>query len=268
MKLSFTFVGALAVVAHGHGKDHSYLHKNGTSSYPTMSYPFSSSASPSQVGISSGLAPYPSPSISSPGQAGLSTGVPLSTGATPTIYTTTKIVSVLTTFCPATPSASALTITQNSKTYTLTVGETTTIYDCPCTSTYTTTGYNVSTPTQSGDTTLIYTIGTGSSTSVVTTTVRHTSYQTNTAVSYFHVPLFSFGLKVGNTDSLRYLRRSRRREWRHQSPNFEGDCPAHLYIYNLCIRPVKPIWWHRYRPDRSQRIRRHLCPSSNCDCDR
>ena len=38
-------------------------------------------------------------------------------------------------------------------------------------------------PEQSGDTTLTYTVGTGSSTTVITTTIHHTVYQTNTNVS-------------------------------------------------------------------------------------
>ncbi len=37
---------------------------------------------------------------------------------------------------------------------------------------------------ESGDTTLTYTIGTGSSTTVITTTIHHTIYQTATSVSF------------------------------------------------------------------------------------
>lgn len=38
-------------------------------------------------------------------------------------------------------------------------------------------------PGESGDTTLTYTLGSGSSTTVITTIIHHTAFETNTAVS-------------------------------------------------------------------------------------
>lgn len=49
------------------------------------------------------------------------------------------------------------------------------------------TGASSSSPSsvgESGDTTLIYTLGTGSSTTVITTTIHHTIYQTESSVSF------------------------------------------------------------------------------------
>lgn len=181
-RLAVVCVFALAVVAQaGHEKHHSHSHKNGTLTHnPFHVYdhkpsghhgPSGSAGYPAEAGISSGVAPYPT---GTGGSSPLSTGASprlLTTGAVPT-YTTTVIVTKLTTYCPGPTS-----LTQNGKTYIVTKETTLTINDCPCTSTYTTTGFPL--PTQSGDTTLTYVIGTGSSTTTVVTTIHHTSYKTN-----------------------------------------------------------------------------------------
>ena len=55
-------------------------------------------------------------------------------------------------------------------------------------------------PGESGDTTLTYTIGSGSSTTVITTTIHHTAFETNTAVSTNYVHLETFDIDLNAID--------------------------------------------------------------------
>ena len=57
-------------------------------------------------------------------------------------------------------------------------------------------------PGESGDTTLTYTIGSGSSTTVITTTIHHTAFETNTAVSTDYLQLETFSIDFYAIDNL------------------------------------------------------------------
>ena len=104
-KLAILCVGALAVAAQAGHHHKRYAHSQNNVTVPHNPFP-------SGAGTSSGVAPYPT---GTGGSAPLSTGsLALSTGALLT-YTTTMIVTKLTTYCPG-----PTTITQNGKEYTVT----------------------------------------------------------------------------------------------------------------------------------------------------
>ncbi len=57
-------------------------------------------------------------------------------------------------------------------------------------------------PGESGDTTLTYTLGSGSSATVITTTIHHTAFETNTAVSSNYSQLETFSIDFDVIDYL------------------------------------------------------------------
>lgn len=65
-------------------------------------------------------------------------------------------------------------------------------------------------PGQSGDTTLTYTLGSGASATVITTTIHHTAFETNTAVCINCIQLERFGI---NFDAIDYLCCQLRSNW-------------------------------------------------------
>lgn len=84
-------------------------------------------------------------------------------------------------------------------------------------------------PGESGDTTLTYTLGSGASTTVITTTIHHTAVETNTAVciNYRRIELFSTDF-----DAIDYLCCQFRGNW-HRS--FHYPTSYHLQHYRRTL---------------------------------
>ena len=84
-------------------------------------------------------------------------------------------------------------------------------------------------PGESGDTTLTYTLGSGASTTVITTTIHHTAFETNTAVctDYRQNELFSIDF-----DAIDYLCCQLRSYW-HRSYHYLTQ--YHLQHYHRTL---------------------------------
>ena len=84
-------------------------------------------------------------------------------------------------------------------------------------------------PGESGDTTLTYTLGSGSSTTVITTTIHHTAFETNTAVSTNYLQLQAFSIDF---DAIDYLCCQLRSNWHWSYHHFTQ---YHLQHYSRTL---------------------------------